>query len=193
MKLFKAMAISVVMSGMLATNVFAADIPQTQSLGQGNESVQTEISKDHLQKPQEVKPAPKPAPKPVPTTVPTAAPKENIEKIQSPAPEKGKENLEKGNPNPNIQEPSKDNENVKKHKGGSKGHGHCENCKKKPLANLVENGTITQAQADAIRGAMKAAWKSKKSVNDVLDELVKAGTITQAQKEAIVQSFPIRR
>jgi competence protein ComGC len=66
----------------------------------------------------------------------------------------------------------------------------CPNKKKDTLSSLVKSGTITQAQADAIKTALKSARKSDKSIKDALDSLVKAGTITQAQKDAVLKAMP---
>jgi Spy/CpxP family protein refolding chaperone len=59
-----------------------------------------------------------------------------------------------------------------------------------PLANLVASGTITQAQADAIKAALDAQRTTNMAAHDkaeaaALAALVAKGTITQAQADAI--------
>lgn len=74
-----------------------------------------------------------------------------------------------------------------------------------PLAALVEKGTITQAQADAVRAAMvrymqdhgRSGWtgdtppalQANGPLATVLAQLVKDGTITQSQATAITNAF----
>ncbi len=59
-----------------------------------------------------------------------------------------------------------------------------------PLAQLVAAGTITKAQADAVKAALKAQRSTDHSAHDAakasaLASLVSKGTITQAQADAI--------
>ncbi|MEI8261897.1 MAG: hypothetical protein WCG77_10400, partial [Actinomycetes bacterium] len=51
-----------------------------------------------------------------------------------------------------------------------------------PVGSLVQNGTITRAQADAVKTALEALKAGK---TDKLASLVSNGTITQAQADAI--------
>jgi hypothetical protein len=75
------------------------------------------------------------------------------------------------------------------------------------LASLVTAGTITQAQADAITAAFKAAKPAAGTAKPatpptdaerlakhkaVLAPLVSAGTITQAQADAVIAAMPAR-
>lgn len=52
-----------------------------------------------------------------------------------------------------------------------------------PTSSLVANGTLTQAQATAVRDAMRAAQEAKK--DSTLAAMVAAGTLTQAQVDAL--------
>ncbi|HVL33841.1 MAG TPA: hypothetical protein VM600_09715 [Actinomycetota bacterium] len=84
----------------------------------------------------------------------------------------------------------------------------------RPLGALVDNGTITQAQADAIHAKMKERLEKMRAAGDlpkprtlhrgskrpkvlaltsVLPDLVKDGTITQSQADAITKWFEDRR
>lgn len=60
-----------------------------------------------------------------------------------------------------------------------------------PLESLVAKGTITKAQAIAIRNALVAYvrghWRS--TLDTVLGPLVKNHTITQAQANAVITAF----
>ena len=60
-----------------------------------------------------------------------------------------------------------------------------------PLGSLVANGTITKAQAIAIRNAIityvRGHWRS--TLDTVLGPLVKNHTITQAQAGAVITAF----
>lgn len=51
------------------------------------------------------------------------------------------------------------------------------------VSSLVTNGTLTQAQATAVRDAMHAAHEAKKDA--ALAAMVTAGTVTQAQVDAL--------
>lgn len=65
-----------------------------------------------------------------------------------------------------------------------------------PLAQLVNDGTITSDQASAIDGAMKAAMESgiqPGSGEDPLASLVSAGTITQDQSNSVKSALDAGR
>ena len=51
-----------------------------------------------------------------------------------------------------------------------------------PVGSLVQNGTITRAQADAVKTALEALKAGKP---DKLDSLVSNGSIRQSQADAI--------
>lgn len=52
-----------------------------------------------------------------------------------------------------------------------------------PQSSLIADGTITQAQADAVRTAMQSAHEAAETA--ALTQLVKNGTFTQAQADAL--------
>jgi hypothetical protein len=60
-----------------------------------------------------------------------------------------------------------------------------------PLGSLVANGTITKAQAIAIRNALvtyvRGHWRS--TLDTVLGPLVKNHTISQAQANSVITAF----
>jgi len=64
-------------------------------------------------------------------------------------------------------------------------------CHHDPLGSLVANGTITKAQAIAIRNALvtyvRGHWRS--TLDTVLGPLVNNHTITQAQAAAVITAF----
>ena len=75
--------------------------------------------------------------------------------------------------------------------GHSRGHDGMHNG---PLQALLQNGTITQADLDAVKSALKANHDSNRTEHEaqrkadqaaVLSDLVKKGTLTQAQADAI--------
>lgn len=57
-----------------------------------------------------------------------------------------------------------------------------------PQSSLIAEGTITQAQADAVRTAMKEAHEAAKTA--ALTQLVQDGTFTQAQADALAAVEP---
>lgn len=59
-----------------------------------------------------------------------------------------------------------------------------------PMTGLITAGTITQADADAIKAAMDSARESGKTMKEVLAGLVTAGTITQAKADAVLAAAP---
>jgi competence protein ComGC len=65
------------------------------------------------------------------------------------------------------------------------GNGDAQNEGKRggPGSSLIADGTLTQAQATAVRDAMRAAHATKKDA--ALAALVTAGTITQTQADAL--------
>lgn len=52
-----------------------------------------------------------------------------------------------------------------------------------PQSSLIADGTITQAQADAVRTAMRSAHEAAEAA--ALTQLVKDGTFTQVQADAL--------
>lgn len=68
------------------------------------------------------------------------------------------------------------------HNSGN-GDAHNEGKRGGPGSSLVADGTLTQAQATAVRDAMRAAHEAQKDA--ALAALVSAGTITQAQADAL--------
>ncbi len=68
------------------------------------------------------------------------------------------------------------------HKGDEKGKG--------PVAVLITEGTLTAAQATAVRDALKATREAGRA--DHLRALVTAGTITQAQADALSDKGGLR-
>ncbi len=64
-----------------------------------------------------------------------------------------------------------------------------------PLSSLVTAGTLTQAQATAVKEAMVAAHDANKAAHDKVESstlagLVSAGTLTQSQSDAIAATKP---
>ena len=64
---------------------------------------------------------------------------------------------------------------------------------KAPLSSLVTAGTLTQAQAAAVKDAMIASHAARKAAHDnaqasALSGLVSAGTLSQAQADAIAST-----
>ena len=68
------------------------------------------------------------------------------------------------------------------HKGDGQGRG--------PIAGLVTAGTLTTAQATAVKDALEAAHDASRSKN--LAALVTAGTITQAEADALATKDGLR-
>lgn len=82
------------------------------------------------------------------------------------------------------------------HLGRGMGHDHG-GMRGGPLADLVAKGTITAAQADAVKAALQASHDANEATEQAdheaaeaaaLAPLVKAGTITQVQADAVVSA-----
>lgn len=82
------------------------------------------------------------------------------------------------------------------HDGGGKGrHGDGKRGGGRAVTSLVTAGTITQAQADAFKAAMKTKLDAKFAIklNNVLTELVSKSTLTQAKADAVKASSKTKK
>ena len=82
------------------------------------------------------------------------------------------------------------------HDGGGKGrHGDGKRGGGRAVTSLVTAGTITQAQADAFKAAMKTKLDAKFAIklNNVLTDLVSKSTLTQAKADAVKASSKTKK
>ena len=82
------------------------------------------------------------------------------------------------------------------HDGGGKGrHGDGKRGGGRAVTSLVTAGTITQAQADAFKAAMKIKLDAKFAIklNNVLTDLVSKSTLTQAKADAVKASSKTKK
>ena len=82
------------------------------------------------------------------------------------------------------------------HDGGGKGrHGDGKRGGGGAVTSLVTAGTITQAQADAFKAAMKTKLDAKFAIklNNVLTDLVSKSTLTQAKADAVKASSKTKK